>query len=333
MRRLALAVVLVVAAAGGAWLLLGRPTGAGPASPTSSPGPVPPAAEVVVDGRALPVRRAELSAAAPATIVAVLVEEGAAVAAGAPLVRLDDAAARAELQAASAGLAAAEADAARASALLGQATAAVDAAAAAVDGAAAGLGGARAARDGLPSGAPAAQRRAADAQVDGARAALEAARADLRGARAARDAAGRAQAAAAADAERARAAALAAQAAVDQLTVSAPFGGTVASLDARAGERAAPGVPLVRLADTSGWLVETTDLDETTVARVPVGARVTITFDGLPGVSVEGVVTSVDLWGASSQGDIVYRAVVTPATIPAGLRWNMTAAVTVNVAP
>jgi hypothetical protein len=43
-------------------------------------------------------------------------------------------------------------------------------------------------------------------------------------------------------------------------------------------------------------------------------------------------VTSVALFGSTSQGDIVYRAVVTPATTPEGLRWNMTATVTVKAA-
>jgi hypothetical protein len=42
---------------------------------------------------------------------------------------------------------------------------------------------------------------------------------------------------------------------------------------------------------------------------------VTIAFDGLPGVTVDGTVTSVAP-SASNQGDIVYRAVVTPATTP-----------------
>jgi hypothetical protein len=40
-------------------------------------------------------------------------------------------------------------------------------------------------------------------------------------------------------------------------------------------------------------------------------------------------VTSVALFGTSAQGDVVYRAVVTPATVPDGIRWNMTATVTV----
>ena len=66
------------------------------------------------------------------------------------------------------------------------------------------------------------------------------------------------------------------------------------------------------------------------MARVAVGAPVTITFDGLPGVTVDGTVRSVALYGADVQGDVVYRAVVEPASIPEGVRWNMTATVTVD---
>jgi HlyD family secretion protein len=91
-----------------------------------------------------------------------------------------------------------------------------------------------------------------------------------------------------------------------------------------------PGVPLVRIADTSDWRIETTDLDETTVARVAVGAPVTITFDGLPDVTVDGTIVSVALYGANTQGDIVYRAIVEPTSVPDGVRWNMTATVTVD---
>ncbi|MFH1475348.1 MAG: HlyD family efflux transporter periplasmic adaptor subunit [Chloroflexota bacterium] len=133
-----------------------------------------------------------------------------------------------------------------------------------------------------------------------------------------------ADAAARAEADRAKAGLAAAQAGLDQLTIAAPLAGTVASLGARVGERAAPGVVLVRVAGTTGWRIETM------VARLAVGAAVTISFDGLPDVRVDGTVESVALFGASVQGDIVYRAIVTPATVPHGLRWNMTTTVTVQ---
>jgi len=330
MRRLAVALVVVIAAVGGAWLLLGGGGGGGvSATPEPSIPPVSPSTEVVADGRVVPVRIAELGAAVPGTIAEVLVVEGDAVVAGDPLVRLDPTSARAEVDAATAGVAAADANVARAAAGVDEAAAAVDAAEAAEDQAVAGVERAQAARDALPASASSAAERAAEAEIDAARAALDGARASLRGARAGAAAAAAAEAAARAEADRARAGLAAAQAGLDELTIAAPFAGTVASLDARPGERAAPGIVLVRVADTAEWRIETTDLDETTVARVAVGAPVTTTFDGLPGVTVEGTVTSVALFGSTAQGDIVYRAIVTPSTVPEGLRWNMTATVTV----
>jgi HlyD family secretion protein len=229
-------------------------------------------------------------------------------------------------------VAAAEAGLTRAEATRAQAVAQREAAVAAVDQARAAVTRADATRDALPSGTSSAQRRAANADVTAAEAALEGARANLRAASGARDAATAGVTAAQAELDRAKAGLAATEEALAQLTVTAPFAGTVASLDARVGERAAPGVVLVRVADTAGWRIETTDLDETTVARVAVGAPVTITFDGLPDVAVDGTVRSVALYGSNAQGDIVYRAVVEPASIPDGLRWNMTATVTVDAA-
>ncbi len=333
MRRLIAVLVVLAVAIGAAWLVLrgagvGLP-GAGSPPPASIP-PVPPAAEVVADGRVVPVRSAALGVGVPGTILEVAVAEGDLVAAGQVLVRLDPTSADADVAAAKAAEAVADAGLTRATALQAQAIAQRDAAIAAVEQARAGLAGARAARDALPAGSSSAQRRAADAEVDGATAALDAARASLRAATGARDAATAGVAAGRGERDRARAALATAEAARAQGIVTAPFAGTVASLDARPGERAAPGEVLVRVADLSAWRIETTNLDETTVARVVAGAGATITFDGLPGTTIEGTVRSVALYGTSAQGDIVYRAVVEPRTVPPGLRWNMTATITVR---
>jgi HlyD family secretion protein len=331
MRRLALISVVVVAGVAVGWLLLGRPGGDAVETPNPSIGPVPPSTEVIADGRVVPTRTAELGVGVPGTIAQVAVAEGAAVTAGQVLVRLDAAAVDAEVAAARAAVAAAESGIDRAEAARSQAVAQREAAIAAVDQARAGVARAEAVRDGLPSGASSSQERAADADVDAAEAALEGAQASFRASTAARDGAAAGVTAAQAELDRATAGLAAAEAAAAELAVVAPFAGTIASLDARVGERAAPGIVLVRVADTSGWRIETTDLDETTVARVAPGARVTITFDGLPDVTVEGTVASVALYGSTLQGDVVYRALVEPATVPDGLRWNMTATVTVQV--
>ena len=52
-----------------------------------------------------------------------------------------------------------------------------------------------------------------------------------------------------------------------ELTVAAPFGGVVASVDARVGETVAPGTIVVRVADEAGWRFETTDLDDPEALR------------------------------------------------------------------
>ncbi len=331
MRRLVFAIALIVVAAAGGLLLLGRSgSGAGGASATPSLPAVPPSSEVVADGRVVPIRIAELSVGTPGEITEVAVAEGDAVTSGQRLIFLDDTAAAAGVAAAKAAADAAAAAIDQAKAARAQAVALREAAAAAVDQARAGVTSARAGRDQLPARAPSAQKRVASANVTAAQASLDGARANLRAATGARDAAGAGVVAAEAELARAVAGVTAAERAAADTVVTAPFAGTVASLDARLGEHAAPGAVLVRIADTSSWRIETTNLDETTVARVAAGDAVSITFDGLPGVTIAGTVTSVSLYGSSSQGDIVYRAVITPGTIPEGLRWNMTATVTVS---
>ena len=100
------------------------------------------------------------------------------------------------------------------------------------------------------------------------------------------------------------------------------------------GDRVQPGVPLVRLADLSAWRFETSDLSETSIARVRAGAPVTITVDGLPDVEIPGTVESVGDYGASTQGDITFRVVAVPTgEVPDDLRWNMTVTMEIEGEP
>jgi HlyD family secretion protein len=121
-----------------------------------------------------------------------------------------------------------------------------------------------------------------------------------------------------------------AQRAIELATITAPFAGTIASLDLKVREYVAPGTPVVRLADTSAWQIETKDLTELNVANIQAGAPATITFDALPGVSLPGKVTGVKGFGENQQGDIVYTVTVTPDQWDARLRWNMTASVSIK---
>jgi HlyD family secretion protein len=129
----------------------------------------------------------------------------------------------------------------------------------------------------------------------------------------------------------------AAQAALDTVKAQAanyvlvaPFAGTVMTLDIDAGEYAAPGIEILRLADTPTWQIETTDLTELNIVNVGEGTPVTLTFDAIPGLQLPGKVTNIKPYGESHQGDIVYTVVITPDQQDPRLRWNMTAKVSIE---
>lgn len=121
-----------------------------------------------------------------------------------------------------------------------------------------------------------------------------------------------------------------AKAALADTELRAPFAGVVAALDARLGEQAAPGAPVVRLADVSAWEIETTDLTEVQVVKVKAGDASVITVDALPGVELAGTVARIRSLGENRQGDIVYRVTVRPSQTDQRLRWNMTAMVSIG---
>jgi multidrug resistance efflux pump len=304
------AVVLVVLASG-----VGTGQGDG-----AAPTPLPPVAvpdEVTVEGRAVPARSAELAVMVAGTVEEVPVEEGDEVAAGTILVQLDSDAAAAELDAAEAAVEAA-------TALAAQAAAAERGAEAGVDQAEAALRSAQAAEDQVPSGASAAAKRQAAAQVDAAEAAVEGARAQLEGAAAATRAA---------DADRARAEAVreGARLAVDHHAIVAPFAGVVASIPVEPGQPVSPGLIVARVADTSAWAFETTEVDEAVIGRIAVGAPATVRLDGVPGVDIRGPVVQVGSYGAELQGDVRFTLVVQPdGDLPDGIRWNMTATLRID---
>jgi multidrug resistance efflux pump len=321
MRQGVIAAIAVVAVVGvAALVVLGAGSGdrAGTTPAPTGPPPVLPAQSVAAEARVVPERRAEISATTPGLVEAVLVAEGDRVSAGQEVLRFDTRAASAALKRAQAGL---DAAAAR----VAQATAAADRAAAETDRATAVLRSARATRDQLPSSAKKAQKRAADANSDAAAAGVASARAAVREARAA-------VTTAEADKAAADAGIASAQAAIDALTITAPIGGTVASVGVRAGEVAPAGAVLVRIGDGS-WVIETTDLGQEGVAGIDVGATATITLDGFPD-PVAGTVSRIAPYGVDRQGDVAFAVAITPDTpLPDGARWNMSASVDIATSP
>lgn len=121
-----------------------------------------------------------------------------------------------------------------------------------------------------------------------------------------------------------------AQALADKAVLRAPFAGTVAQIEAAEGELAGTAVPVVTLADFSGWLVKTTDLTELDVPLVTEGAPAQITIDALPDTTLTGTVTHIAHTATLSRGDIVYEVTITLDDPPPALRWGMTAFVDIR---
>lgn len=131
--------------------------------------------------------------------------------------------------------------------------------------------------------------------------------------------------------QEAQAALEAAQIALQKRTLTAPFSGMVASIPVRLGEVVSPGFPAVILADTSAWLVETTDLSELNVVNIQPGFQAEITLDAFPDEQWTGIVTDIATVSGEVRGDVVYKvtlALENETDLP--IRWGMTAFVTID---
>jgi multidrug efflux pump subunit AcrA (membrane-fusion protein) len=119
-----------------------------------------------------------------------------------------------------------------------------------------------------------------------------------------------------------------AEAARQQAEIVAPFDGTVSDVLIRSGQYVNAGQPLVLLGDLGRLQVETTDLNEKDVAGLAIGDKVSVTFDALPGVGVDGVVTKIAPKSSKTSG-VNYTVTIDLAQVPGDLRWGMTALVDV----
>ena len=167
--------------------------------------------------------------------------------------------------------------------------------------------------------------RASVAQIDAASAGEAAAQAQLDQLQA--EAAGKAVDTYAAAIKQAEAGLLAAQLALSETEITAPFAGTIAKINLKLGEQAAAGAPAIVLADLSGWRVETNDLTEIKVPLVKVGQAVTVKADALPDVELKGKVDSIGEVSQLKSGDVVYTVKVSLIDNNPRLRWGMTVVV------
>jgi len=114
----------------------------------------------------------------------------------------------------------------------------------------------------------------------------------------------------------------AAQATLDQLTISAPFSGVVSQVNFHSGEWVVAGQPILTLADVAHLRVETSDLSERDVPRVALGQPVTVLVKAL-NQNLTGRVSLIAPLADRLGGDVVYKITIELDTQPAELRGGM----------
>ena len=119
----------------------------------------------------------------------------------------------------------------------------------------------------------------------------------------------------------------AAQIALADTELRAPFGGTTTSLNVDAGEEVRPGQVVMSLADTSEWELVTVDLDELSVVNLAEGDNVNVSFDALPELEMSGTISRISRFGEEIKGAVTYSADVRLSGMDPRLRWGMTASI------
>lgn len=116
----------------------------------------------------------------------------------------------------------------------------------------------------------------------------------------------------------------AAESALDNLDLVAPYDGIVARLDISAGEDVNPGQGVAVIADTSQWYVETTDLTENEIVNIQENMDVIVVPDALPELELKGSIESIADIFVEKAGDITYRIRVKLEETDPRLKWGMT---------
>ena len=116
-----------------------------------------------------------------------------------------------------------------------------------------------------------------------------------------------------------------------QSTLTAPFDGTIVSVDINPAETVVPGQVVIVLGDLSKYQIETTDLSERDVTRVQVGQSAKIFMEAL-NEEFTGKVTDVDRVSSTLGGDVVFKVTVELDQQPQGLLWGMSADVQIETA-
>lgn len=116
-----------------------------------------------------------------------------------------------------------------------------------------------------------------------------------------------------------------------QSTLTAPFDGTIVSVDIAPAETVVPGQIVIVLGDLSKYQIETTDLSERDVTRVQMGQSAKVFIQAL-NEEFTGKVADVDRVSSTLGGDVVFKVTLDLDQQPQGLLWGMSADVQIETA-
>lgn len=125
----------------------------------------------------------------------------------------------------------------------------------------------------------------------------------------------------------------AAESALDNFVLTAPFDGVVVDVAVSEGEQVGPESRAVSVADASAWTIETSDITELEVVNVAVGQPVTFTADALPDVTMNGVVSAVSQSSYTQSGDVLYTVYIAVSDPDPRVKWGMTVQIIFGALP
>jgi HlyD family secretion protein len=120
----------------------------------------------------------------------------------------------------------------------------------------------------------------------------------------------------------------AAEANVSAFAVTAPFDGAVMDVNVAVGDQVGPETWAIKIADTSAWYVETSDLTELEVVKIALGLKADIIPDALDDAKMTGVVESISQAFTLQGGDVLYKVKIKMDDVDPRVLWGMTVEIT-----
>jgi multidrug resistance efflux pump len=106
--------------------------------------------------------------------------------------------------------------------------------------------------------------------------------------------------------------------------IVAPFDGIITNINISVNEVVTSNTWVVSMADTSSWIVETSDLSELDVVNIKIGDPVEIAVDAIPETLMNGVVEEIVLEPVKQSGDVYYTVRIKLTDPNPAIQWGMT---------